>query len=272
LTGTSVAGLTGGELWPHTEGTAVERPPGILMLGCIRPAHSGGRSHLVDGREVYAEIARTNPAMLAALSAPHSACFGGGPCHLGPVFEQTLHGQVTVRLRFDELARFSPTLAPYLDRLRTLVLQRAIAIDPARGPRLHPAQRPMATRQNPIHRPPRNAAHHRRPAAPPRATERLPTSDGTVAGPASQLTGHTHPRDRRRDRPHARRRPDPVRRPARESARAAVVVADAASRETRPCAGHCIDAGTRLVRGRLVRTLPERSPDMSSDMSAGLDG
>jgi hypothetical protein len=127
--GTSVAGLTGGELWPHTEGTAVERPPGILMLGCIRPAHSGGRSHLVDGREVYEEIARTNPAMLAALSAPHSACFGGGPCHLGPVFEQTLHGQVTVRLRFDELARFSPTLAPYLDRLRTLVLQRAIAID-----------------------------------------------------------------------------------------------------------------------------------------------
>jgi hypothetical protein len=67
--------------------------------------------------------------MHAALSAPRSACFGGGPCHLGAVFQQTVQGQVTVRLRFDELARFSPSLTPYLDRLRTLVRQRVIAID-----------------------------------------------------------------------------------------------------------------------------------------------
>jgi hypothetical protein len=128
IDGTSIAGLTDGELSPHTEGTAVDRPPRILMLACIRPAQSGGRSHLVDGRDLYDEIAHTDPAMLAA-SAPRSACFGGGPCHLGAVFEQTIQGQVTVRLRFDELARFSPALTPYLDRLRTLVRQRAIAVD-----------------------------------------------------------------------------------------------------------------------------------------------
>jgi len=125
----SLAGLTGRKLWPHTEGTAVDQPPRILMLACIRPAQSGGRSPLVDGRDLYDEIAHTDPAMLAALSAPRSACFGGGPCHLGSVFQQTVRGQVTVRLRFDELARFSPTLTPYLDRLRTLVRQRAITID-----------------------------------------------------------------------------------------------------------------------------------------------
>jgi Taurine catabolism dioxygenase TauD, TfdA family len=126
---TSVAGLTDRELWPHTDGTAVDRPPRILMVACIRPAQTGGRSHLVDGQSLYEEIARTVPALLAELSAPHSACFGEGPGRLGAVFQETGQGWVAIRLRFDELAHFSPTLTPYLDALRTLVRHQTIALD-----------------------------------------------------------------------------------------------------------------------------------------------
>ncbi|MGN9889819.1 TauD/TfdA family dioxygenase [Micromonospora sp. L31] len=125
----SLAGFTDRELWPHTEGSAVCRPPRVLMLACLRPAQTGGRSQLVDGRELYDEIARTDPAMLAALSKPRSAYFGAGSGHLGAVFEQTTEGRIAVRLRLDALARFAPMLAPSIDRLRTLVQQLTIPVD-----------------------------------------------------------------------------------------------------------------------------------------------
>jgi alpha-ketoglutarate-dependent taurine dioxygenase len=131
--GTSLTGFTDRELWPHTEGSAVDQPPRVLMLACLRPAETGGRSHLVDGRDLHDEIVRTDPAMLAALSALRSAYFGGGSGHLGAVFEQTAQGRVAVRLRLDELARFSPTLTPHIGRLRTLVQDRVVALDLREG-------------------------------------------------------------------------------------------------------------------------------------------
>ncbi|MGW3808729.1 TauD/TfdA family dioxygenase [Micromonospora sp. NPDC005113] len=130
---TSLAGFTDRELWPHTEGSAVCRPPRVLMLACLRPAQTGGRSHLVDGRDLYDEIARTEPAMLAALSTPRSAYFGGGSGHLGAVFEQTPEGRIAVRLRLDELARFAPMLVPFIDRLRALVQLQTIPVDLREG-------------------------------------------------------------------------------------------------------------------------------------------
>ncbi|MFE9693674.1 TauD/TfdA family dioxygenase [Micromonospora sp. NPDC005806] len=130
---TSLTGFTDRELWPHTEGAAVCRPPRVLMLACLRPAQTGGRSHLVDGRDLYDGIARTEPAMLAALSKPRSAYFGGGSGNLGAIFEQTTEGRITLRLRLDELARFAPMLMPSIDRLRTLVQQQAIPVDLREG-------------------------------------------------------------------------------------------------------------------------------------------
>jgi len=131
--GADLAGFTDRELWPHTDGTALDRPPRVLILACVRPAPTGGRSHLVDGRDLYHEIARSDPAMLTALSTPRSAYFGTAAGHLGAVFEHTTSDRVAVRLRLDEQARFAPMLMPYIPRLRTMVNDHAIALDLHQG-------------------------------------------------------------------------------------------------------------------------------------------
>src|SRR5439155_10297731 len=120
-------------LIPHTDGSAVHRPPRLLLLACVRPARIGGYSLLVDGQGLYEEIARTEPTMLDVLCAPCSAYFGGASGHLGAVFRQTADGRVAVRLRLDDLARFSPAVAVYLDRLRAMVQRRTLALDLREG-------------------------------------------------------------------------------------------------------------------------------------------
>jgi hypothetical protein len=129
----SLAGFTDRELVPHTDGSAVAEPPRVLMLACVRRPRTGGKVMLVDGRRLYDEIARNDPEMLDALRAPRSAYFGGGSGHLGSVFEEAADGRIRVRLRFDDLVRFSPATSLYLGKLREHVRQRAITLDLAVG-------------------------------------------------------------------------------------------------------------------------------------------
>lgn len=129
----SLAGFTDRELVPHTDGSAVAEPPRVLMLTCVRRPRTGGQVVLVDGRGLYEEIAESDPAMIDALRAPRSAYFGGGSGHLGSVFEEIVGGRVAVRLRFDDLIRFSPAASLYVGRLQELVRQRAITLDLAIG-------------------------------------------------------------------------------------------------------------------------------------------
>ena len=129
----SLAGFTDRELVPHTDGSAVLEPPRVLMLTCVRRPRTGGQVVLVDGRGLYQEISESDPSMLEALRAPRSAYFGGGAGHLGSVFEEVAGGRVAVRLRFDDLVRFSPSASMYTGRLRELVRQRAITLDLAVG-------------------------------------------------------------------------------------------------------------------------------------------
>lgn len=71
--------------------------------------------------------------MLAALSAPRSAYFGGASGHLGSVFERAGDGRVAVRLRLDSLVRFSPAASLYVSRLHELVQRLSIPLDLAVG-------------------------------------------------------------------------------------------------------------------------------------------
>jgi Taurine catabolism dioxygenase TauD, TfdA family len=125
----SLAGFTDRELTPHTDGSAVPEPPRVLMLACLRPARAGGQVVLVDGCGLYRDIAESDPPMLDALRAPRSAYFGGGSGHLGSVFEELAGGRVAVRLRFDDLVRFSPAASLYIGKLRELVRRRAVTLD-----------------------------------------------------------------------------------------------------------------------------------------------
>jgi hypothetical protein len=119
------AGFSDRELHPHTEGSALAQPPGVLILICMRPARAGGHSVLVDGRRLYDDIARDDRGMLAVLSAPRSAYFGGGSGHLASVFEPATDGRITVR--------FSPVLTRHVDRLRHVVERQARMLRLAEG-------------------------------------------------------------------------------------------------------------------------------------------
>jgi hypothetical protein len=119
------AGFSDRELQPHTEGSALSRPPRVLILICLRPAPVGGDSILVDGWQLYADIARTDPAMLTALSTACSTYFGGEGGYLGSVFTPAPGDRITVRPRLDDLVRFSPAAAPFRARLDRTVERHA---------------------------------------------------------------------------------------------------------------------------------------------------
>lgn len=126
------AGFGRDELVPHTDRSGIEHPPGLLMMACRQPAEWGGECVVVDGEAVYADLAENEPEAIEALSAPRSALFGGAAGYLGSVFTPQPDGRVTLRLRLDDLARFSPdatrwraTLCSAIERHLITVVLRA---------------------------------------------------------------------------------------------------------------------------------------------------
>jgi alpha-ketoglutarate-dependent taurine dioxygenase len=106
------AAFTDAELIPHTDGTSLPDPPGLLMLTCQQPASHGGDTLLADAACVTATLARQHPAALAALSAPRAACFGTESGYQGHVCETAGPGRARIRLRLDDLATFSAEAPP----------------------------------------------------------------------------------------------------------------------------------------------------------------
>ncbi|MFF7533199.1 TauD/TfdA family dioxygenase [Streptomyces bobili] len=127
------AGLSNGEVLPHTERSSLATPPRLMMLVCARPATTGGQCLLADGHAVYADLAEDHPDALAALSEPRSAFFGGRDGHLGSVFTPRPDGRPQIRLRWDSLARFSPLAQPYLPVLRAAIARRQRTLTLAAG-------------------------------------------------------------------------------------------------------------------------------------------
>lgn len=122
------AGFSNGALAPHTDRSSVERPPFLLLMACGKAAEAGGESVLVDGAAVYADLAETAPGAVRALSRPRSVLFGGSAGYLGSVFTYEPNGRATVRLRLDNLARFSLAAGGWCDALRDAIDRNAITV------------------------------------------------------------------------------------------------------------------------------------------------
>lgn len=129
------AGFGTGALAVHTDRSGLPEPPGLVMTVCRQRAHHGGESLLVDGRAVYAELAQDHPDVLTALAAPRSVLFGGAAGHLGAIITYRPDNRVSLRLRWDSLARFSPDVARVLPVLRAAVDRQTteIALRPGQG-------------------------------------------------------------------------------------------------------------------------------------------
>lgn len=118
------AGFSACALNPHTDRSGIADPPVLLMMSCGQPASSGGECVVFDGKAIYEDLVASNPRALQALSAPRSVLFGGAAGHLGAVFART-GDRLTIRLRLDELAQFSPETARWLPDLRATIDRHA---------------------------------------------------------------------------------------------------------------------------------------------------
>jgi alpha-ketoglutarate-dependent taurine dioxygenase len=129
------AGFGTDALAVHTDRSGLPEPPGLVMTVCRQTAHHGGESLLVDGRAVYADMAEHHPDALTALAAPRSVLFGGAAGYLGAIITHRPDERVSLRLRWDSLARFCPDVARVLPVLRAVVDRHTteIALRPGQG-------------------------------------------------------------------------------------------------------------------------------------------
>ncbi|MGW4200383.1 TauD/TfdA family dioxygenase [Streptomyces sp. NPDC004726] len=118
------AGLGQGELLAHTERSQVPRPPRLMLLACEQKADAGGHSLLVDGQAVFSELRARCPEAVETLSRPRSVYFGTGTGNPSQVFTLHAGGRASIRLRQDELARWSPFVEPYPAHLNAALLAR----------------------------------------------------------------------------------------------------------------------------------------------------
>ncbi|WP_081973631.1 TauD/TfdA family dioxygenase [Kitasatospora phosalacinea] len=139
------AGLGRGALAPHTDCTQAQDPPRLLLLACQQEGAVGGSSILVDGRRVLGDVLRLGSEVLAALSAPRAAYFGGVDGRFGPVLEPLGDGRWHLRHREDALARFSPDAVPHLPALREAVRRNAVTV------RLRPGQALLVDNHRVLH-------------------------------------------------------------------------------------------------------------------------
>jgi hypothetical protein len=128
-----LAGFTRCTLPPHTDGSGVNEPPGLLLTACGREPLEGGQITLVDGRAVYGELASIATEAIDALHTARSAMFGGADGHLGSVFTRRADGAITIRLRLDILARFAPVVTPHLPALREAIRRHTLSLSATKG-------------------------------------------------------------------------------------------------------------------------------------------
>jgi hypothetical protein len=115
------AAFTDDELIPHTDGSSVPDPPGLVLLTCQQPAGEGGTTLVADGERIIRTLAEQYPEALRSLAAPRAAFFGAAGGHIGPVCEPVRPGWTSIRLRLDDLAWFSAEAAAAIPFLRAVI-------------------------------------------------------------------------------------------------------------------------------------------------------
>ncbi|MFD5307949.1 TauD/TfdA family dioxygenase [Streptomyces ardesiacus] len=130
-----LAGLGTGELLAHTERSSLPRPPRLMLLVCQQPATSGGDVLLTDGRALHALLLERAPEALEIMALPGTAFYGDGGGHPSQIFTRHRGGRMSIRLRQDALAAFSPLLTPHLPLLRTSIeaLQQRVTLRAGQG-------------------------------------------------------------------------------------------------------------------------------------------
>ncbi len=127
------AGFSASALTPHTDCSGTVSPPALLMMNCSMTATSGGQCVLVDGQAVHDHLTESEPEAIGAFRAQRSVLFGGASGHLCSILTDVGGGRVVLRLRLDELARFSPEVTRWLPALRTAIERHAVEFDLAVG-------------------------------------------------------------------------------------------------------------------------------------------
>ncbi|MFF3332639.1 TauD/TfdA family dioxygenase [Streptomyces sp. NPDC002888] len=129
------AGFGNGDLDPHTERSGIPNPPRLMLLVCGQTAATGGESLLTDGQAVHTSLFIGGREAGPTLAQPRTAFFGAGDGHTTQVFTVHCGQRVSVRLRLDGLARWSPIVLPYLPQLRAAAVRHQIplALAPGQG-------------------------------------------------------------------------------------------------------------------------------------------
>ncbi|MFC5253431.1 TauD/TfdA family dioxygenase [Streptomyces nigrescens] len=130
-----LAGLGSGELRAHTERSGIPRPPRLMLLVCLRPAPTGGDVLLADGRDVHARLIDSCRDAADTFAQPRTAYFGAGGGHATQVITPHAAGRISIRLRQDVLARWSPIAHPYLPHLYRAIVdsQHRITLQAGQG-------------------------------------------------------------------------------------------------------------------------------------------
>jgi alpha-ketoglutarate-dependent taurine dioxygenase len=134
----NAAGFSPRELPPHTDRSSVAHPPAMLLTSCASTAATGGTCQLIDGLAVHDDLATTSPQALAAFLRPRTTLFGGAAGYLGSVFTDVPAAdgrpqRRMIRLRLDNLARFSPEIAVWVPALQAAIERNSHTFDLAVG-------------------------------------------------------------------------------------------------------------------------------------------
>lgn len=134
----NAAGFSHRELAAHTDRSGIPEPPALMMLTCAVQARTGGASRFTDSLAVHGDLAANCPDALQALSRPRSVLFGGAAGYLGSIFTPAAGPgpfRITIRLRLDDLASFSPDVAEWIPQLIATIDRHTfdVTLQPGQG-------------------------------------------------------------------------------------------------------------------------------------------